>query len=262
MVDFTNTQKNYQAFKQLAEAQSTDQAKANTLLAQLKIALIQLATPSQTEHNDQVLKECVLARDILESAALYTVKQRDIKAFDRYYSQLTPYYNDYKKFIQPSAQQYSIIGLNLMKLLATNQTARFHADLELIPSDLHTNQFIRFPLLVEKSISEGSYQKVLVCRSQAPSEYYGIFVDLLSDTMKEDIANCIEKSFKYLTVTEAQKVLQINSVDQLNQYVQKRGWKVQGDRILFDSGPAQVEIPSIQLIRQTLQYAKELERIV
>ncbi|EFA79220.1 26S proteasome regulatory subunit S14 [Heterostelium album PN500] len=261
-MDITQVQKNFTHFKQLAEQPNPDVNKAKELLNHLKIDLIHLSSPTQSDHSEKVVKECLLARDILEIAALYSVKVRDISAFERFYAQLTTFYQDYKKYIQPSALQYNIIGLHLMKCLATQNAPKFHSELELIPFDMLSNPFIKFPLLVEKSIAEGSYQKVLSSRSQVPSEHYLVFIDLLSNSMREDIANCIERSFKYLTLKEAQKVLQVASLDQLSEYIKKRGWKVDGDKILFDSGPQQIEIPSTQLIHQTIHYAKELERIV
>eukprot|EP01133_Synstelium_polycarpum_P010887 gene10887-12687_t len=262
-MDFSQTQKNYTLFKQMADQPNVDAQKANELLIQLKIALIHIATPTTNskDQSDQIVKECTLARDILETAALYSVKQRDIKSFERFFAQLTTYYHDYAKFIKPSPLQYNIIGLNLMKQLATQNTAKFHSDLELVPCDQLENPFIKYPLLVEKSITEGSYQRVLASRSQVPSEHYLVFIDVLSVAMKEDIANCSEKSFKYLTLTEAQKLLQFTPA-QLTEYAQKRGWKISGDKVLFDSGPANTDIPSLQLINQTIHYAKELERIV
>ncbi|EGG24757.1 26S proteasome regulatory subunit S14 [Cavenderia fasciculata] len=260
-LDFSSTESNFTQFKKLVEGGSTDTKKINELLVLLKIAIIQASIPTEKDHNQQIVKETLLVREILECGALYSIKQKDIKAFDRFYAQLTPYYYDFQKYIQPSPLQYNIIGLHLMKLLATHNTPRFHAELEIIPDSMLDNPFIKYPLLVEKSITEGSYQKVLSSRSQVPSEHYLVFIDLLSDSMKEDIANCSEKSFKYLSLNEAQQLLQFNP-QQLNDFIVKRGWKVQGDKIIFQSGSSSVEIPSQQLIAQTLHYAKELERIV
>lgn len=81
--------------------------------------------------------------------------------------------------------------------------------------------------------------------------------------IREDIANCSEKSFKTLSLKDAEKVLLFNDNNQFQQYIKERNWKVQGDVIQFGNNDNQtVEIPSLQLIHQTLHYAKELERIV
>ena len=44
---------------------------------------------------------------------------------------------------------------------------------------------------------------------------------------------------------------------------EKPEWEVKGDRIYFDLSTAKkVEVPSLRLIKETLTYANELDRIV
>lgn len=61
----------------------------------LQIALTQLTfLPSNNTAANQ--KELILARDVLEIGAQWAVAAEDVKAFERYMSQLKCYYFDYK----------------------------------------------------------------------------------------------------------------------------------------------------------------------
>jgi 26S proteasome regulatory subunit N12 len=72
----------------------SDLKKSASLLAQLKIGLIQsgLLLP----QGDLPLGDLVFARDILELGAFWSIRSRDIPSFDRYFSQLLTFYTDYR----------------------------------------------------------------------------------------------------------------------------------------------------------------------
>ncbi|KYQ90221.1 26S proteasome regulatory subunit S14 [Tieghemostelium lacteum] len=260
-MDFDKLANDLNEFKKLVDSQSNpkENKQIQELLGKLKIgSIIHL-------QSNKDKKNLTLARDIFEAIALYSIHIIDIESFVRYYTQLKIYYFDYKKLLEPSQHEYTIIGLNLMRLLAEHKNSEFHSELEIIPLDRQENPFISFPLSIEKSIAEGSYYKVINSKSDVPSKYYQIFIDILSTALREDIAKCSEKSFKSLSLQSAEKVLLLNSPQQLQQYIQSRQWSVQGDRIQFHNEPLPSnasDIPSLQLINQTLYYAKELERIV
>lgn len=60
-----------------------------------QVALTQLTfLPSNNTAANQ--KELILARDVLEIGAQWAVAAKDVKAFERYMSQLKCYYFDYK----------------------------------------------------------------------------------------------------------------------------------------------------------------------
>jgi 26S proteasome regulatory subunit N12 len=52
--------------------------------------------------------------------------------------------------ILPSKRQSSILGLNLIHLLAKNKLDEFHTELELIPLEQHTDLFIKHPIQLEQ----------------------------------------------------------------------------------------------------------------
>ncbi|KOO23497.1 26s proteasome non-ATPase regulatory subunit 8 [Chrysochromulina tobinii] len=204
---------------------------------------------------DRVLvhEELLVAREILEHGALLSIRQMDIPAFERYVAQLKVYYSD-ASILTPSQRQFPILGLNLLRLLAQNRIAEFHTELELIPTELqHANIYIKYPAQLEQHIMEGSYHKVLY------------FMDMLVDTVREEIAECSEKAYTSIAASELQSMLMLTSGEALAEFVEQRGWRLDGKTVAFSKAeeeqPTQ-KLPSAQLIQETLSYAKELERIV
>lgn len=73
-------------------SRSPDLKSIGTQLTQLKIALTQagLLVPNASAKPDDL----VLTRDILEVGALWSIRMKDVKSFDRYVDLLRVFYND------------------------------------------------------------------------------------------------------------------------------------------------------------------------
>ncbi|KAJ7550782.1 hypothetical protein O6H91_07G118200 [Diphasiastrum complanatum] len=114
---------------------------------------------------------------------------------------------------------------------------------------------------------EGAYNRVLNARQAFPHETYLYFMDLLAKTVRDEIAGCSEKAFDFLTVADAKKILMFSSDQELLKYAAEEhpDWEIQKGILYFQKvkelAPCK-EIPSLQMINQTLGYARELERIV
>jgi 26S proteasome regulatory subunit N12 len=258
----------FAAFKRELESSSPDLQKCTEMLTALKIGMTQFSflVPSAA-LSPIAVKEVILAREILEHAILLAVKKHDIESFERQVAQVKAYYFDTGRFkdIPPSTLQYQILGLNLLRLLAQNRIAEFHTELELLPLDKHENVYIKHPIQLEQYIMEGAYNKVFSAAKDLPAPSYAVFMEMLMETrLREEIAECSEKSYTELPVGEAQKLLNFRTTQQLHEYAKERGWEVDGDRVLLQKKgqDSTVSIPSMNVINQTLAYAKELERIV
>ena len=89
------------------------------------------------------------------------------------------------------------MGLNLLCLLAQNRVAEFHTELERLPAnEIENNVYIRHPVSLEQNIMEGSYNKDLLAKGNVPAESYNFFLDILMDTVRNEIASCLEKVIK------------------------------------------------------------------
>ncbi|KAK8660297.1 hypothetical protein V6N13_051225 [Hibiscus sabdariffa] len=238
------------------------------LLSQLKVLLTKFRSlPPLFESTPNAVNELLLAREIYEHAVVLSVKIEDQDAFERDFFQLKPYYTDAGSRLPPSQQEYLILGLNLLRLLVQNRIAEFHTELELLSATALENPCIKHAVELEQSFMEGAYNRVLSARQTAPHETYVYFMDLLAKTVRDEIAGCSEKAYDYLSINDARQMLLFPSDQELLEYVKEEHpeWEVKNGSVFFqkakESTPCK-EIPSLQLINQTLSYARELERIV
>ncbi|XP_020595801.1 26S proteasome non-ATPase regulatory subunit 8 homolog A-like, partial [Phalaenopsis equestris] len=205
--------------------------------------------------------------DIYEHAVVLSVKTEDQDAFERDFFQLKPFYTDTCGLIPPSPQEYPILGLNLLRLLAQNRIAEFHTELELLSPTALENPCIKHAVELEQSFMEGAYNRVLSARKSVPHESYVYFMDLLAKTVRDEIAGCSEKAYDSLSVADAKKILMYTSDQELQDYISEEHpeWEIKNGFLFFQKAKElqpHKEIPSLQLINQTLSYARELERIV
>jgi 26S proteasome regulatory subunit N12 len=239
-----------------------------TLLSQLKVALTSFRSlPPLFEDTPNAVQELTIAREIFEHAVVLSVKTEDQDAFERDFFQLKPYYTDTRGRLPQSTQEYPILGLSLLRLLVQNRIAEFHTELELLSSTALENPCIKHAVELEQSFMEGAYNRVLTARQTAPHETYVYFMDLLAKTVRDEIAGCSEKAYDYLSINDVRQILLYSSDKEVLEFVNKDHpeWEVKNGSVFFhkakDTAPCK-EIPSLQLIKQTLSFARELERIV
>ncbi|XP_063708258.1 26S proteasome non-ATPase regulatory subunit 8 [Culicoides brevitarsis] len=239
--------------------------KCGDLLEKIKVALVQKSFLPVGNVSVSV-QELKVARDVLEIGVEYSIMVKDVLSFERYVSQLKSYYYDYKKLIGESTNKYKILGMNLLFLLSQNRVADFHTELELLPAEIiQTNVFIRYPLALEQYIMEGRYNKIFVAKANSPAEIYNFFIDTLVETVKEEIAACLEKSYEKISLSDAAKRLNMRSKAELEHFGKKRNWVLnsQGYYVFLSETVKYKEpLPSIDLAEQAIFYARELEMIV
>lgn len=211
-------------------------------------------------------QELVIARDVLEIGAEYSVAIENIQSFERYISQLKCYYYDYKNQIPESQNKYKLLGLNLLFLLSQNRVAEFHTELELLPFDIiKTNNFIQHPLALEQYLMEGRYNKLFKAKGNAPAGCYNFFIDILLDTVRNEIGACLERAYEKISVQELVKRLSLPSTDAVQRFGQKRNWNLGVDgyyHFSSETPKAKEPIPSMELAEMAITYARELEMIV
>jgi len=264
--DFQNAAKGFEDFKTLFNQPHVPLDKCKDLMGKLKLALTKFtsATPS---NPDQAKAQLILAREILEHGALLSIKLKDIPSFERYIAQIKPYYYDFGQKLPQSQRQFMILGLNILHLLAKNKLDEFHTELELIPLHFHQDVYIKHPVQLEQYMMEGAYNKVLKAKDSVPHESYSFFMEMLMGTVRDEIADCIAKSYNHLNFLEAQKLLGFSNIDQVKAYATKREWVTSrgphGEMFVFTKKDGdKSDVPTMKIIQQQLQYARELERII
>lgn len=129
------------------------------------------------------------ARSILETGALISIHLKDPPAFVRYWSQLQPFYDYAVEDYSPSKDRSKITGLYLLLLLSQGDYAAFHTVLEGLvaaegegsgsgnPNVVENDPFIRYPVELERSLMEGSYDQVWkgTMGEGVPGEEFALF---------------------------------------------------------------------------------------
>lgn len=211
------------------------------------------------------MEDIEAAQRVYELATLLSVKKGDFDGFERHVSRVKTYYVDYAGVIKPTPRRELILGLNLLRLLAQNRVAEFHTEFELVPVEVRENPHIAYALTLEQYIMEGSYSRVTAAAAKMPDDSFGFFVGMLVESMREKIANCAEKAYDSLALDAAAKLLSLK-LSELPAFCTQRGWRVVGTKILFtpdvDVVAAKGQVPSAELIKRALDYARELEQII
>jgi len=288
---YEKTKSLFDTFKQTFEADPCDLEKCNEQLGQLKRAVFSDLHSSGALASDA--KEHLLARDTLERACFLSIRRRDLTGFERHVAQLKMYYNDGQYDLPASEQKHPILGLYLLHLLASDRIGEFHTELELIPVDDYQNTYITQPIQLERFLMEGNYAKVLESQKTLPQMYYSFFMERLVDTVRQKVGSSLELSYEHLPAAEAAKMLMLADVPALQEFAMRENerkareeqddpdgdmtpslthkkqhaglvrWEVKDSRLHFTrSVEKRLEIPTLDLMVNTIGYATDLERIV
>ena len=154
-----------QKLKQLPENKQT-LAERDALVTQMRIDL------TFFEHLPPVspvdMRECILAREVYEYACFLAVEKEDIEQFERNFTVVKTYYDQFQGVLPDSQKKYSILGLYLLYLLSFNKIVEYNTEIELIPYEELNNVFIQVPLSLQQYFVEGSYNKILSSKQNVP----------------------------------------------------------------------------------------------
>lgn len=163
---------------------SKDYPTSSHLLSRAKILLLKLnaLTPAPQTPRSVLLS----ARELFETGALISIRNRDPEAFTRYVNQLQPFY-DLPAEVLPGekSERAKITGLYLLLLLTKGDYAGFHTELEGLElrtgfdgkgGDVEGDRYLSYPVKLERWLMEGSYDQVWksMASREVPSEEYGV----------------------------------------------------------------------------------------
>lgn len=265
-----------------------DSSQAQSQIQKAKLALLQqnALIPSQQTPAPTL----ATARSILEAGALLSIRSRDPESFVRYYSQLQPFY-DFPGLQQtPSQNRSKITGLYLLLLLSQGDYAGFHTLLESLivaegsnDASVEEDQFIRYPIELERSLMEGSYDQVWRKTNgrDVPGEEFALFSDvsglkwnkgtvadtlqILINTIRLEIASCAARSYPSLPIASAKNLLFLDSEGAVMDFASEQGWSLEDGRIRFpglEDAKKVEEGDQKEVIHHMVEYARELEMIV
>jgi len=241
------------------KVQSRDIEGGKSALARTKIAMLDFPV-----GNASTEAHTLLSVSALELGVLLSVVDQDLDAFARNVSQLKAFY---AILAVSSNKKCHLLGLNLMHLLVENNLSEFHAELELLSSEEASTPFISFPVNLERQLTVGSYDEVLSAGSHVPDQSYTFFMENLLQTVRDSIADCLEVSYKTVSIKEAVDIMKFDSSEELIGYIEESrdDWILEGNILCFqppEVGCKASDIPSMKVISNSLSYATELERII
>lgn len=201
-----------------------------------------------------------------------------------------------------TSQRSKITGLYLLLLLSSGDSANFHTVLEGLVEEaslkggrIEDDAYIKYPVELERNLMEGSYDKVWreTKSERVPDEDFGLFSNVSLDsllldaleifwaclltnlpqvligTIRSEIADCSEKAYPSLPISNAKNLLFLESEGAVIEFAQQRGWILRDGRIYFPVEPEaatrsekDILVASGTVIENTLGYARELETIV
>lgn len=158
-----------------------DYSQSSALLSKAKIILLKLNALTPTPQTPKTV--LASARELFESGALISIRNKDSEAFTRYVNQLQPFYELPENVLPGGSERNRVTGLSLLLLLVKGDYAGFHTELEGLENmgqyDVETDRFLGYPVKLERWLMEGSYDKVWkALDGPVPSEEYGVFSEV------------------------------------------------------------------------------------
>lgn len=221
--------------------------------------------------------------------------QPEQRSLERLLAQLRAFYSDTQPLGLPaSANEPALTGAALLRLLVLNRRADFHCALERLPPALAADPAVAPAVQVERWLTEGAYNKVLEAAAEGakaePPPLGAAFLGRLAATVRDEVASCVEAAYASLPLAGAARLMGVSAAEAAAQAA-RRGWVVDGQGVVrFSSAAASggagdameadgggeaaaaagsgaaaavgCREDSLAFIRNALQYAKELERIV
>ncbi|EON65538.1 hypothetical protein W97_04776 [Coniosporium apollinis CBS 100218] len=262
---------------------SHNYTQSTSLLSRAKIALLKLNALIPSPQTSQ--PHLRLAREALELGALTSIHLKDPESFTRYFQQLQPFYSLPEDVLPREGGNASkITGLYLLLLLSMGDYAGFHTLLESLEvaaaqarehgrggKGLEDDVFIQYPIRLEQALMEGAYDKVWgeTTSERVPSEEFGVFSEVLINTIRSEIASCSERAYSSVPIANCKNLLFLDSEGAVVQFARQRDWIAKDGRIYFPQhnqdlmgSEKDILVTSDKVIENTLGYARELETIV
>ena len=152
------------------------------------------------------------------------------------------------------------------------------------------DEFIKYPVELERSLMEGSYDQVWrkTKGEGLPGEEFALFSDvrlsffptwlictslinsdqkILVNTIRLEIASCAQRSYRSLSISSAKNLLFLDSEGAVVEFARDQGWTLEEGRIYFpglegDKSLAGHEGDQKEVISNMIGYARDLEMIV
>lgn len=63
--------------------------------------------------------------------------------------------------------------------------------------------------------------QIFQAKSNVPSDTYNFFMNILSNTLRNEIAECLQKAYKKVSISSATKMLNFNTTNEMNDFAKR-----------------------------------------
>eukprot|EP00484_Ammonia_sp_Unknown_P023899 CAMPEP_0197037526 /NCGR_PEP_ID=MMETSP1384-20130603/14714_1 /TAXON_ID=29189 /ORGANISM="Ammonia sp." /LENGTH=254 /DNA_ID=CAMNT_0042467839 /DNA_START=49 /DNA_END=813 /DNA_ORIENTATION=+ len=246
------------SLRQFANEKQQNAREAATTFKKFQLELI------RNGHKLNTAQDLQAAMEGLEIGAQIAINTRDLQMFDRVITQLKQYYL-MENIGKLSKQRQHLMGLYLMYLLTENRLGDFHVEIELLSFADLDSEFIKFPMEIEQSMMEGSYQKIIDAKSKPPNKTYTILLNKLSETVRSEISKSLQAVHSKMPLKDALGMLSLNDVDTLKQHIKSNdlNWSIDGQTLHFTPQEQQSQqLEAAETARDMLEFTSNIETIV
>lgn len=237
-------------------------ARCGEILTPIKRELVKhaLLVPTPTTNPSDVQ----IAQSILEIGALVSLNLGQLPQFEHYVTLLKSFYEQGTA----SANKNKLAGLHLLYLLAKGDLASFHVELEKYDDieALEKDPYMSIPLKFEQWIIDGDFYRIHEYMSKGtssfPSKEFQLFETDLLNSVRTQIAQNLEASYKTLELENLRLLLFIKDHSETSRVVESFGWEVRNGVVHFKPAEDTEEADERAVIKNTLGYAREMESIV
>eukprot|EP01071_Lankesteria_metandrocarpae_P005570 Lankesteria_metandrocarpae@DN4043_c0_g1_i1.p1 len=222
----TNTSAIQPLEKEVAEKLKNELTQLQLIIWQLPSSAPCRPSVPTTDDKTNYPREVKFSRDVLVASAYFALRNNMILAFESYATQLYAFYQNWQDVIEPTSSELGIIGMLLMGHLVANSIGDFHLTVEQLPLALRSSSpHLKFPIELERNLTEGNFAKILEAQGSMPSPHYQPFLDNLLKAIQDASAKTLELSYKDFDAKAAAHRLFLKNVNDLPAFIAARNAK-------------------------------------
>eukprot|EP01084_Bolivina_argentea_P279930 478644_1 len=245
--------------KKLTTQKQQNPKEATAVFKKFQLQLIKVG------HKLNTASDLQTAMEGLEIGVQISINVKDLVLFDRVMVQLKQYYLQ-KELSKLSKMRQHLMGLYLMYLLTENRLGDFHVEIELLSIEDLENKYIKYPMLIEQFMMEGSYGKIIEAKSNKPDDKtYTPFLNKLEQTVRNEISLSLQCVHDKIPIKDALDMLSLNNINTLKQYIKtnKFNWTVNDNTLCFAPiEQQQQQIEATVCAKDMLEFTNNIETIV
>ncbi|XP_053992676.1 uncharacterized protein LOC128883866 isoform X2 [Hylaeus volcanicus] len=193
-----------------------------------------------TKDSKFTLHDVSQIREALELSCMFHIQLKNLNEYEISWYLLEPFYINYPS-LSSNVVKASLYAFQLLKLLVDREdTGDFHMLLQRLSLEDLKNSDIVFVVNLKQLLMSGNYRKALEIISKPPDEKFVHLCQLLIDSIRKSVADCLTNSLTEIPSSEAKSLLNLDSDNKLNMFIIKTNDRYRRENFICSS----METPS------------------